>query len=86
MLVLTYSYEALDELFQGNEEGQDQVPTAKAIAVVREHHPEGEISWHLPDVFAVRYGSCYVATATVEGKFPIRFISAMGYILDGDDK
>lgn len=85
MQILVHTYEELDELFGGNEEGQDQVATQKAIDLVHAHLGEGSITWHLPDVFDVRYGSHYVATATV-GTESIRFISPEGTWQDGDDQ
>lgn len=84
LFTTTQSYESLDELFGGTEEGQDQVATPAAVEIVRLMLGEGEIEWHLPDVFSVRYGSNYVATARVNGN-ELRFLQPEGEFKDGDD-
>ena len=43
------------------------------------------IQWHCPNVFSIRYGSSYVATATA-GVLAIRFHSNEGDFQEGDDK
>jgi hypothetical protein len=44
-----------------------------------------ELVWHLPDVFAVRYGSSYVATAS-HGDQRVRFLMDAGTFQEGDDQ
>ncbi len=48
-------------------------------------HKDTELTWHLPDVFAVRYGSSYVATASANG-MSVRFHSNEGNFQEGDDR
>jgi hypothetical protein len=43
------------------------------------------VAWKLPDAFAVRYGSSYVATATVRDT-SVRFHMDQGDFREGDDK
>jgi hypothetical protein len=72
--------------FPAGEEGTGVQPDAWAVRVVGAivGYTEG-VQWHCPDVFAVRYGSNYVATATA-GNLAVRFHSNEGTFREGDDK
>lgn len=69
------------------EEGDDVRPTEAATLRAAEllGVKMQDITWHAPDVFDVRYGSNYVATATA-GDCSVRFLSRLGEFLEGDDK
>jgi hypothetical protein len=68
------------------EEGTLVEPSTWATRVARAMLGESEVvQWHTPDVFAVRYGSSYVATATA-GSLAVRFHSDEGDFREGDDK
>lgn len=80
--------EVIDELFpHETEEGQNVKPgiaaTARAAAAL--DVPWQDITWHAPDVFDIRYGSSYVATAFAQGK-AVRFHSTEGDFQEGDDR
>ena len=68
------------------EEGTGVQPSPWAVRVVAAivGYSEG-VQWHTPVVFAVRYGSSYVATATA-GTLAVRFLSEDGDFREGDDK
>ena len=58
------------------EEGQDVYPSVAALQIAREElqaPQDALLVWHLPDVFSVRYGSCYVGAVRYENK-EIRFL------------
>lgn len=86
---LKFPLEVIDALFPSmGEEGQDvkTTPASVAHACTALGVPEGtELQWHLPDVFSVRYGSSYVATAR-HGDLAVRFHSTEGEFREGDDK
>lgn len=78
----------LEDMFPAEtEEGQNVKPSMLAAKVAADYlgvAPES-ITWHAPDVFAVRYGSSYVATAFA-GDRAVRFHSEEGDFQEGDDK
>lgn len=85
---LHYSDDTLEEMFsETTGYGQGIVPTEKAILAASKEleAPANEISWKCPDVFDIRYGSSYAATAFANGK-AIRFHSTEGDFREGDDK
>ena len=76
----------VDDMFQCGDEGANVQPSAWARRVAGAMLGESEVvQWHTPDVFAVRYGSNYVATATA-GNLAVRFHSEYGNFREGDDK
>lgn len=90
---LFFPVETIDSLFphEGEEgenvrvspEAEDLAKTALGI----KDTPDSitEIEWHLPNVFDVRYGSSYVASAWVGDK-KVRFHMNEGDFREGDDK
>ncbi len=86
--IITVSTTFAEELFPAGEEGQNVRPTVEAAVMAHEAlglKSMEEIKWHLPDVFAIRYGSCYVGTATING-MAVRFVTDEGDWKEGDDK
>ncbi len=86
--IITLTAARVEELFPAEEEGQNVRPTVEAVVMA--HEALGlkimrDIQWHLPDVFAVRYGSCYVGTAKFYGQ-AVRFVTDFGNWQEGDDK
>lgn len=78
----------VDELFPSEgDEGQNVRPTAAATACVAAllNVAAGDVQWHAPDVFDVRYGSNYIATGRAGDK-SVRFLSTLGDFLQGDDE
>lgn len=77
---LKFPLVVLEELFPSeDEEGQNVTPsiTATARAAAALDVPWQEIRWVAPDVFSIRYGSSWVATAyTKDGKRRVRFHSS----------
>jgi len=57
---------------------------AKELAATSLKCKAEELLWHTPDVFSVRYGSSYVATAHHNGN-RVRFHSDEGDFKEGDD-
>lgn len=57
---------------------------AKELALTALKCKPEELLWHTPDVFDVRYGSSYVATAHFGGD-RVRFHSTEGDFKEGDD-
>lgn len=58
------------------EEGQDVYPSNAAEQLAREAlqvPQDALLLWHLPDVFSVRYGSCYVGAVRHENNI-VRFL------------
>ena len=86
MKTLKFSPEIIEELFPAGKEGTDVKPSiaATARAAAELGVPWTEIQWHAPDVFDVRYGSSYVATA-FSGNKKVRFLSTEGNFRIGDD-
>jgi hypothetical protein len=84
---VTYTAEQCMSMFPCGDEGENVQASAEADAIASHHlaTPVEQIVWHLPDVFAVRYGSNYVATASFGG-LAVRFHSTQGDFRDGDDK
>lgn len=83
---LVYDYDELDALFPSEEEGQNVQASETACKVARLALGVGddvELQWHLPDVFAVRYGSSYVGTATANG-CSVQFHSEEGNFFPAD--
>ena len=76
-----------EELFPcAGEEGTEMYPGPRAVDIA--FGVLGDLAgvrWHTPDVFSVRYGSSYVATATV-GNTSLRFHSNDGDFREGDDR
>ena len=74
---LMFTTAVLDELFPyEGEEGENVTPSiaATARAAAELDVPWQEIKWVAPDVFSIRYGSNWVATAyTKDGKKRVRF-------------
>lgn len=77
-----------DYYWPTDEEGNTSTPDADADKLARKHLGVDEstpIEWRLPrNVFDVRYGSSYVATA-IAGDCAVRFVSDDGDFVDGDD-
>jgi hypothetical protein len=84
---ITLPEHVVDDMFPAcGEEGTCVQPNAWASRVAHAMLGESEaVQWHTPDVFAVRYGSSYVATATA-GTLAVRFHSDEGDFREGDDK
>lgn len=85
---LKYPLAVIDDLFPSEgEEGQDVRPTRAAsdIAARVLGVPWTLVTWFAPDVFNVRYGSSYVATAHAPGGDKVRFHSNEGDFKEGDD-
>jgi hypothetical protein len=91
--IVTLTTEQADLLFVPHgDEGNDVRATADAEELTRSivraaqgARPVEDIHWHLPDVFNIRYGSCYVGTATING-MAVRFVTDLGDWKEGDDK
>lgn len=84
---LTFTLDEIYKLFPCDEEdGKNVVVTpcasthaAKALGVQTK-----DLIWHTPDVFSVRYGSSYVASAYCKG-LRVRFQCEEGDFKEGDD-
>ena len=75
---LKFPLAVLDELFPSeSEEGQNVKPTeaATARAAASLNVPWQEVRWVTPDVFNIRYGSSWVATAFSKDGRKVRFHS-----------
>ena len=85
---LKFPLKVIDDLFPSEgEEGQNVKPSiaATARAAAELNVPWQEVQWTCPDVFSVRYGSSYVATARA-GDNAVRFhTSDAGDFRYGDD-
>jgi len=70
-----------------NDDGRDIQASdeAKAMAAEALGCTADQLSWHLPDIFAVRYGSNYVASASYKGT-RAQFLTDEGEFKEGDDK
>lgn len=91
LLTVTQSMDEMNELFPAvGEEGTDVIvsPDAQMLAegMLQEAGVKvnGAFEWHTPNVFDVRYGSSYVATAKYEGH-SVRFLMEEGDFREGDD-
>ncbi len=76
---LFFKLAVLEELFPSeSEEGQNVKPTisATARAAAELDVPWQEIRWVAPDVFEIRYGSSWVATAFSKDGRKVRFHSS----------
>lgn len=85
---LKFPLATVDDLFPcDGDEGQDVRPTAEATARAAAELGVNvqDIEWFAPDVFSVRYGSSFVATAHAGGKGKVRFHSDEGDFREGDD-
>lgn len=88
---LKFTPDIIDEMFPCGDEGDNVRTTPMAVTRARAalgmlfNTADAEIEWHLPDVFSVRYGSSYVATARYGDK-AVRFHSSDGDFLEGDDR
>ena len=84
---ITLPVEVAADMFPAcGEEGTCVQPSAWAVRVAGAMLGESEVvQWSTPDVFAVRYGSNYVATATA-GNLAVRFHTDEGDFREGDDK
>lgn len=84
---ITLPEHIVEEMFPAcGEEGTFVEPNAWVQRVAHAMLGESEaIQWHCPNVFSIRYGSSYVATATA-GVLAIRFHSNEGDFQEGDDK
>ena len=83
-----YFMDELERMFPYGDEGAQVQASAEAEAAACNALglPVGtSLQWHLPDVFAVRYGSSYVASAT-HGDKKIRFHRRQGNFKEGDDR
>ena len=70
-----------------DEDGKNVQASAEAViwACEKLNCLPSELTWHLPDVFSIRYGSNYAATATgPRGR--VRFLSTNGEFQEGDDQ
>ena len=68
------------------DEGTGVRPGLRAVAIAYGVlGTQAGVEWHTPDVFSVRYGSSYVATAQV-GNLAVRFHSDDGDFREGDDR
>ena len=77
---------AEDMFLSTGEAGTNVVPNPWVVRVARAMLGESEvIQWHIPDVFSIRYGSSYIATATA-GILAVRFHMDEGDFREGDDK
>lgn len=90
---IKFPLEVIDQLFpHEGEEGERVWPTSvaeahakAALGIVDTPDSTTVLEWHLPDVFDVRYGSSYVASAWV-GSNKVRFhTSDAGDFREGDD-
>lgn len=83
---LKFPVETIEDLFPCGDEGENVRPSEAAIAKAGEvlGVSRGELLWHTPDVFSVRYGSSYVASASAGDK-KVRFHSTEGDFKEGDD-
>lgn len=88
---LKFSTDTLEKIFPcDGEEGQDvrHTPEAERHALLALNLVPSEcaaLKWHLPDVFAVRYGSSYVGSAThIESNRVVRFHSTEGDFREED--
>jgi hypothetical protein len=84
---LKYTLATIDELFPSDDEEGQNVRVSYFAAEVAARLlgvPQDELLWHAPDVFSVRYGSSYVASASANGK-KVRFHSTEGDFKEGDD-
>ena len=84
---ITLPMDTIEVLFPcTGEEGTCVQHSLRAVAIVYGIlGTQTGIQWRLPDVFGVRYGSSYVATATV-GDTSVRFHMDEGDFKEGDDK
>jgi len=84
---ITLPDDTINELFPcTGEEGTDVQVTDRAVAIVYGVlGVQVGMQWHTPDVFSVRYGTSYVATATV-GNLALRFHDNVGDFREGDDR
>ena len=83
---ITLPAHVVEDMFQCGDEGANVQPSPWAVRVAGAMLGESEVvQWHTPDVFAVRYGSSYVATATA-GILAVRFHGPDGDFREGDDK
>lgn len=71
--------------FPCDDNGCDVQPSLIAVEFAcRELSAEPEdLQWHTPDVFSIRYGSCYVATARSKAG-SVRFVTDEGDFVDSD--
>ena len=82
---ITLPGEVIDGMFYCGDDGAYVVPRTWACSVAQAMLGESEaVQWHCPDVFSVRYGSNYVATATA-GALAVRFHTDEGDFREGDD-
>ena len=88
---LKFPLSVIEDLFpSGTSEedfGENVTPTiaATARAAAELDVPWQEVKWRCPDVFSIRYGSSYVATA-LAGDKQVRFHSDEGDFIEGDDQ
>ena len=85
-----FTAEAIEMMFPASgDNGQVKGPTlaARAVAVdVLRVRADTVLEWRHPDVFNIRYGSSYVATAQ-QGNRKVRFhTSGQGTFKSGDDQ
>jgi hypothetical protein len=60
-----------DYLFPSNEEGQEVTASQEAKDLARELlgvATDAEVTWNLPDVFSIAYGSTFIGTASATGR------------------
>lgn len=86
VITVTRGIERMDALFPAeDEEGHNVSATSAAHKLAQTAAAcQDTPTWHLPDVFSVRYGSSYVGTAKFAHAH-VRFLSAEGDFLEGDD-
>lgn len=88
MKIYTLTVDQADALFLYEGEGHNVRPSPEAVAIAAKELDvpvDTEFQWHLPDVFDIRYGSCYVGTART-GDLALRFVTDEGDWKEGDDR
>ena len=90
--IYSMTLDETDDFFPAtDEDGRNCKATKEAEVLARgllSASEEVPISWHIPDVFSVRYGSSYLATARV-GDAAVRFLVEDNegvYFSRGDDE
>lgn len=84
-----YSYEQLEDMFPTDDDGNvisiTEAAWSEVFAFFGHDFQRAEIKWKTPGCFDVRYGSSYVATASL-GDMSMRFHNCEGDFREGDDE